>query len=69
MELFCPLDGEELVNMRRQDGHPLYLCWTCGYEALVRLNEIGFCGSCEGNVAPASNDGADYLCGKCRAQL
>ncbi len=63
MELYCPNDGEHLASTRRQDGFPVFTCFTCGSEYPVNIytRYLQPCAECDGDVI-----GEDYLCGKCR---
>lgn len=64
VELYCPLDGYPLIATHREDGNPVFTCYTCGYlKSVPIMQSAGICAECEGAIIPGD---IDYLCGACR---
>lgn len=64
VELYCPVCGEATAATHREDGQPVFSCFTCGYQVRVNLEaRMGICAECDGNIIPGITD---YLCGQCR---
>jgi hypothetical protein len=67
MTVWCISCREKMAATQRQDGHPMFTCFTCGYERIVRSYQVITCGSCE--CSGVIDGEYDYLCQECRMAI